>query len=102
VTNDYEYVQDLTEILFTIYDSIATLSGGTETGVEAELSLFKQLAERLSSRLTWLKPAPGRIAVADKYIEAVHKGDGQMAHFYSRMIFSGVRSEILNCFKEMH
>jgi len=82
---DKETCADLREVAFTIYDIQSVLAGGSETGLESEVSLLKGKAEKLAKagvldEITINKILP-------KYIEAVEKKDGYLAHFYSRMIF---------------
>lgn len=80
-----EDIDDLREVLFTIYDSVSVLAGGKETRLEPELTLLQDKVSKLVTRGV-LDPV-FRDKIVPAYIKAVLAGDGVMAHFESRMLF---------------
>lgn len=87
-------VDDLREILATIYDSQSVLAGGKETELGPEISLLNSTARRAMEESA-LDPRYEKILT--KYVDAAQSGDGEQAHFFSRMLFSEVVNTLQSC-----
>jgi len=81
-------IDDLREVLFTIYDSMSVLAGGSETRLEPELGLLRRKVSELVDRGVLYPSAKEKIVPS--YMKAALAGDGEGAHLWSRMLFSEV------------
>jgi len=84
----------LREVLFTIYDSMSTMAGGKETAQAPELGLLEREVEKLVGKGILHKSYQAKVVPG--YKESVEKGDGQQAHFFSRILFRDAVDQLKN------